>query len=62
MTKVEQMAFEYGKTFKAEKGKDAPCFDDRMHDLVREARTAAGSRRNIKIMEAWLLGRKESKV
>lgn len=60
MTKKEQLAFEYGKTFTPVDGKDAPCYDDRMMGLVTEARTEAGSRRNIKIMEAWRLGRKEA--
>lgn len=60
MTKKEQLAFEYGKTFKPREGKDAPCYDKRMMDLVTEARTSAGSRKNIRIMEAWRLGRKEA--
>lgn len=60
MTKKEQLAFEYGKTFEPKPGKDAPCYDERMMDLVTESRTDAGIRRNIKIMEAWSLGRKEA--
>ena len=57
MTRKEKLAYEYGKTFTPADGKDAPCYDDRMHSLVTEARSLTGTLENIRVCDAWWAGR-----
>lgn len=60
MTREEKIAFEFGKTFNVIDEKIAPCYDDRMENLVSESRTERGSRRNQKNMRAWWNGLAEA--
>lgn len=56
MKKEQELAFEYGRTAFTSGCKCAPCYDERMHKLVRETRSKSGNQRTSENMRAWYLG------
>ena len=61
MTGYEKMAYKFGKTFIPENSsKDAPCYDERMKNLVCEARSDAGHAYNQRNLKAWWRGRQDA--
>lgn len=52
----EKRCFAYGQDAASELARAAPCYDERMLDMVRDARTEKGLERNERNMTAWHIG------